>query len=92
MHLVDRLFPDSRPPYLAKDVQSDALIGCTFKALAEAFGDALYRADTGKGRYILYNVGCLAEFGKFDVIVLGATPEAAHEAALTELPSILAQV
>jgi len=92
MNLVDRLFPDGRPPYLAKDVQDDRLIGCSFKDVAKAFGSSLYRAETGEGRYILYNVGCLTEFGKFDVIVLGANQEAATDAARNELPAILAKV
>ena len=92
MHLVDRIFPERRPHYVAKDVEDSRLVGRSFKDLAAAFGDQLYRPNTGTGTYILYNVGCLARFGKFDVIAIGNTQEQAIQAATTELDQILAKL
>ena len=92
MHLVDRIFPERRPHYVAKDVEDSRLVGHSFKDLAAAFGDQLYRPNTGTGTYILYNVGCLAQFGKFDVIAIGNTQEQAIQAATTELDQILAKL
>lgn len=92
MHLVDRIFPEARPHYVAKDVHDTRLIGCSFKELAEAFGERLYKPESGTGTYILYNVGCLARFGKFDVIAIGATQEHAIHAATTELEQILSEM
>ena len=75
MHLVDRLF-DERPPYVAMDLADSRLVGADFEALRQLCGDDLYRPDTGRGRLVLYNVACLAEHGKFDVIALGEAPGA----------------
>lgn len=85
MHLLDRIFPQGRPAYRARDYVSPAFAGATFSDLAGAIGDALYDARTGTGRYILYNVGCLP-VGKFDVIALGATVDDASRALEEELP------
>ena len=85
MHLVDRLFPDRRPSYRARDVVCKDLIGGTFDDLLERLGDDVYDARTGKGRFILYNVGCLPVYGKFDVIALGETPEEATKALEQDL-------
>ena len=92
MHLVDRIFPKARPHYVAKDVHDTRLIGFSFKELAEAFGEQLYRPESGTGTYILYNVGCLARFGKFDVIAIGATQEQAIHAATHQLEHILSEM
>ena len=92
MHLVDRIFPEGRPQYVAKDIQDDRLIGCRFKDLVEAFGDRLYRPQAGTGSFILYNVGCLAQFGKFDVIAIGATQEEAINQATVTLEQILSEM
>jgi hypothetical protein len=77
MHLMDRLFPDGRPPYQAMDMVSPSLVGASFRDLADHIGHALYDPHTGRGRFILYNVTCLREFGKFDVIALGPPDQAA---------------
>lgn len=89
MALVDRLFPDARPAYRARDVAHEALVGQTFEALASRLGDALYDARTGRGRFILYNLGCLAPAGKLDVIALGPDMAAATRALEEELPLLL---
>ncbi|TNF28790.1 MAG: hypothetical protein EP329_17280 [Deltaproteobacteria bacterium] len=88
MHLVDRLFPSGRPAYRARDFVSERFVGASFTALADALGDALYDPRTGRGRFVLYNVGCLA-FGKFDVIALGADIDDATRALEVELPRLL---
>ena len=89
MMLVDRLFPGARPAYRARDYVAKHLIGRTFDDLAALFGDTLYDARTGRGHFILYNVGCLPEYGKFDVIALGNTVEAASAALEDEIPTLL---
>ena len=89
MYLVDRIFPKQRPAYIAKDVQSDTWVGCTFKELAHRFGKTLYNPATGQGTYILYNVGCLETSGKFDVIAIGSTPAEAKKAMMNDLPTII---
>ena len=88
MHLVDRLFPAGRPPYRARDFVSRRWEGASFTALADAIGDELYDPRTGRGRFILYNVGCLA-FGKFDVIALGRDIDDATRALEEDLPALV---
>ncbi len=89
MALVDRLFPNGRPCYRARDVAHETLVGESFQALAARLGDALYDARTGRGRFILYNLGCLAPAGKLDVIALGSDLTAATQALEEELPRLL---
>ena len=93
MALVDRLVRHPNPPgprahYRAQDVLFDALIGRPLDDVIEALGDELYRPGQG-GRFILYNVGPLARSGKLDVVALAPTNEAADEAMLARLPSLL---
>jgi len=89
MHLVDRLVPGGRPAYRARDYVSERWAGMTFSQLAAAVGDELYDPRTGRGRFVLYNVGCLA-FGKFDVIAFGRDIDEATRALEEELPRLLA--
>lgn len=65
--------------YRAQDVVDSGWIGATFKDLAPRLGDELFDPATGRGRYILYNVGPLASRGKFDVICFGETAASADE-------------
>ncbi len=93
MALVDRLVIHPNPPgprhhYRAQDVLFDELIGRPFDDVIDALGDQLWRPGQG-GRFILYNVGPLARSGKLDVVALARTNEAADEAMLTQLPSLL---
>jgi hypothetical protein len=88
MHLMDRLFPAGRPAYRARDFLADRYAGKPFAELAQALGDSLYDARTGRGRFVVYNVGCLA-YGKFDVIAIGADVAAATRALEEELPARL---
>lgn len=93
MHLVDRLSPPrgssgSRPAYRARDFVSPRFAGRTFTELAAAVGDELFDARTGRGRFILYNVGCLPT-GKFDVIALGADVDDASRALEERLPQLV---
>ena len=90
MHLIDRVFNGRRPTYRARDYVSEALVGGAFSDLASALGEELFDRRTGNGTYIVYNVGCLEPFGKFDVIALGPSPEAAEEALEERLPRLLA--
>ncbi|MEC8025693.1 MAG: hypothetical protein VX223_17305 [Myxococcota bacterium] len=89
MHLVDRLFPRQRPAYRARDVVEKSLVGASFGELQRRIGEAAYNAHTGRGSFILYNVGPLYAHGKFDVIALGKTVDEATQALEVELPSLL---
>jgi hypothetical protein len=89
MRLIDRLFEGERPHYVAQDWMSDALIGVPFTDLADRLGKHLYDPATGRGRFILYNVGPLAGRGKFDVIGLGDDPEHAWAGVRELLPTLL---
>ena len=91
MQLVDRIVPGPRPAYRARDYVSDALKGVAFNDLIRCLGDSLYDRRTGKGRFIVYNVGCLEPFGKFDVIALGESQEEASRFLEEELPQRLTQ-
>ena len=57
--------------------------------ILQAIGEDLFDVRTGEGRYILYNVGCLGLYGKFDVIALGSSIEAANSALEDRLPGLL---
>lgn len=89
MHLVDRLIPGPRPHYVAQDWMRESLVGWSFERLRAALESELYDPRTGKGRFVLYNVGPLPGRGKFDVIALGSTPQAAWSAVRERLPSLL---
>lgn len=89
MSLLDRLMKGSRPAYRAQDVVYPALIGARLPDLLELAGDAMFRSDSGAGRFIFYNVGPLSEHGKFDVISIGADQEDAERGVLEILPERL---
>ena len=92
LHLVDRLVTrtrGSRPPYRAQDVTAPHLAGARFAHLLALLGDEVVDPARGTGRFILYNVGPLAAFGKFDVIALGDTQDEAERAMVELLPGLL---
>ncbi len=89
MSLLDRLMKGPRPAYRAQDVVYPALIGARLPDLLELAGDAMFRSDSGAGRFIFYNVGPLSEHGKFDVISIGADQEDAERGVLEILPERL---
>jgi hypothetical protein len=60
-----------------------------FERILEAIGSDLYDHRVGRGRFILYNVGCQALYGKFDVIALGEDIDSANRALEEDLPTIL---
>ena len=81
MHLVDRLFEGGRPCYLARDIVAPRIAGgWTFERLARRLEPLLYDAGERQGRLILYNVGPLEDYGKFDIVALGNNR---HEARAT---------
>lgn len=86
MNLVDRLYPGGRPPYQAQDVVHPELVGLTFEQLLARFGDAVHDRGPGEGRFLLYNVGPLERFGKFDVVALGSSRSHVEELMTRELP------
>ena len=65
------------------------LLGARFNDVLATLGEQLYDPVTGKGTFILYNVGPLAASGKLDVIALGASPEHADELMEEALPKAL---
>ncbi len=89
MHLMDRLFPAGRPAYRARDYVDQALVGCELADLLSMLGDELYDARTGRGRFVVYNVGCLVPHGKLDVIAIGADVADASRALEEQLPALL---
>lgn len=89
MHIVDRLVAGPRPCYQAQDFMRSELAGLPFSELLARVGDDLYDPKQGTGRFVFYNVGCLAPSGKFDVIAFGRTPDDAAEAAQRILPDRL---
>ncbi len=91
MSLVDRIFDGGeRPFYRARDYVDPALKGLPFPELAARLGDSLFDVSNGRGHFLLYNVGCLEEFGKFDVIALGRDRDEACGRLEEELPRRLA--
>jgi hypothetical protein len=90
MHLVDRLFAGDRPSYVAQDWMSESLVGMSFLDLTAKVGEHLYDPSTGRGRFILYNVGPLRGRGKFDVIGLGEDADDAWSGVRELLPTLLA--
>ena len=89
MHLVDRVAGGPRPTYWAQDYMHQGLVGVAFRDVLDRLGDAVFDATTGRGQYVLYNVGPLANHGKLDVIAFGETPQAAETAVREELPRVL---
>lgn len=90
MNLLDRLLGgDPRPPYRAQDFEHEDLVGVAFADVLSRLGDEVFDPNTRRGRYVLYNVGCLADSGKLDVIALGETQELAEQALLEDLPRLL---
>ena len=89
MSLLDRLLEGPRPAYRAQDVVYPELVGATFRDLLELAGDVMFRKDSGRGRFIFYNVGPLAGHGKFDVISIGTDQEDAERGMLEILPECL---
>lgn len=89
MSLLDRLLQGPRPAYRAQDVVYPELIGARLPDLLELVGDAMFRSDSGEGRFIFYNVGPLSGHGKFDVISIGSDQEDAERGVLEILPERL---
>ena len=92
MHLVDRLVTRSRgfrPAYRAQYVTASRLAGARFADLLQLVGDDAFDPVRGTGRFVFYNVGPLAAFGKLDVIALGDTQDAAERAMTESLPRLL---
>jgi hypothetical protein len=71
-------------------VVSPALVGVPFVEVMERLAGHLYDVRTGRGTYVLYNVGCLAEHGKVDVLALGEGPDEVDRALEDRLPELLA--
>lgn len=90
MSLCNRIFGSHLGMrYIAKDVLDRRLRGCSFSTLLRIFEGRLYDCRTGSGDFILYNTGCLKEYGKFDIIVLGDVREETEYKAFVEVPEML---
>ena len=91
MYLVDRLVDgDTRPPYIATDYYlPESLRGMNFPQLRDLLEDHLFDPATGNGRFILYNVGPLEGWGKFDIISLGDSAADARDGLEQLLPQLL---
>ena len=89
MSLLDRLLHGPRPPYRAQDVVFPELVGAKLTDLIEMAGDLMFRTDTGRGRFIFYNLGPLDKHGKFDVISIGGNQDDAERGVLEILPDRL---
>ncbi|MCY3969946.1 MAG: hypothetical protein OXG74_08425 [Acidobacteria bacterium] len=85
MNLVDRLYPEGRPPYQAQGFVHAGLTGLTFEELRVRLGSSLQDRGVDAGRFVLYNVGPLTEFGKFDVIAIGSDREHVDQLMAEEL-------
>ena len=86
MSLLDRLVRGPRPAYRAQDVVYPNLAGASLAELLRLAGDLMFDADTGRGRFIFYNVGPLEAHGKFDVISIGEDHVDAERGLLKILP------
>lgn len=86
MNLVDRLYPDGRPPYQAQAFVHRDLVGLSFRELQARLGDSLCDRGAGAGRFLLYNVGPLQQFGKFDVVAIGSSRGQVDQLVNEELP------
>ncbi len=90
MALLDRLLDGrSRPPYRAQDFIHSDLVGVGFGDILEAVGEEAFDPVIGRGRFIFYNVGPLAGFGKLDVIALGRSQSEAEAGLEEDLPRLL---
>ncbi len=86
MRLMDRLFPQGRPPYEARSFAHPDLVGLDFPELLVRLGDSVHDRGLGAGRFVVYNVGPLAEYGKFDVVAVGGSRAHVEELMTAELP------
>ncbi|MFH2203344.1 MAG: hypothetical protein ABIJ96_09540 [Elusimicrobiota bacterium] len=90
MALCERVFGRGRLPcYRARDYVDSRLKGIRFADFLKIFGASAYDVRSGQGHYIFYNVGCLLDFGKFDVIAVGADREEASARLEEELPRLI---
>ena len=89
MSFLDRLLPGPRPPYRAQDFVHPDLVGVEFPDFLARIGDEVYDPVAGRGRFVFYNVNCLARVGKIDVISLGESQAEAEEALTELLPGLL---
>ncbi len=89
MNLVDRLHPEGRPPYQARGFVHRDLVGLSFRELGARMGDSLRDRGLDAGRFLLYNVGPLEEFGKFDVVAVGSSRGHVDRLMAEELPGRL---
>jgi len=89
MSLLDRLLHGPRPSYRAQDVVFPELVGAELPDLLELLGDLSFHTETGRGRFIFYNLGPLGAHGKFDVISIGTDQEDAERDVLEILPQRL---
>ncbi|MEM7436541.1 MAG: hypothetical protein AAF436_15395 [Myxococcota bacterium] len=89
MSLVDRVVRGPRPAYQAQDVVYPGLVGAEFADIVRLVGNTLFDTLTGRGRFLFYNLGPLANHGKFDVISLGRDPQDAERGITEVLPSLL---
>jgi hypothetical protein len=89
MSLLDRLVRGPRPAYRAQDVVYPELVGASFEDLVRLVGKDLFDAETGRGRFVFYNVGPLEHHGKFDVISIGNDQRDAERGVLELLPERL---
>ena len=88
MALLDRLFPDGRPPYRARDFVHPDLVGASFVELLDRVGDEAWDRESRQGRFLFYNTGPLKGHGKLDVIALGENQAAADAALEDDLPRL----
>lgn len=90
MRLVDRLIDGERPAYIATDYYlPKSHRGMSFKQLRARLEQHLFDPVTGEGRFVLYNVGPLRDYGKFDIISLGESPQDASYGLQQLLPRLL---
>jgi hypothetical protein len=87
MSLLTRLLGDHRRhAYAIAGVADPRLAGMRFADLAALLEPELYTPERPAGRLLVYNVGLLAEGGKFDVVCLGRDQEEAEELLAQGLP------
>ena len=89
MNLVDRLYPEGRPPYQAQAYVHPGLKGLTFEEVLARLGDSVNDRGPAEGRFVLYNVGPLERSGKFDVVAIGSSREHVEQLMTEELPGRL---
>lgn len=88
MALLDRLFPDGRPSYRARDFVHPNLVGAAFADLLDRVGEEAWDWESRQGRFLFYNTGPLQSHGKLDVIALGESQAAADSALEEDLPRL----